>query len=375
MFFQREYKLNRLIKKGKVLLIYGPRRAGKTTLLVSFLKLSSFKFKLETGDNIRIQNLFGSLDLPAIKEFAEGYHMIALDEAQYISNIGRALKILVDQLPDLFVMATGSSSFELAGQVGEPLTGRKRTLLLYPLSQKELNSVFNRYELREKRDEFLLYGTYPEVAKAETRQEKIELLEELVDSYVLKDILALDKLKSSRILLDLLRLLAFQIGNLVSLNELACQLGIDVKTVGRHLDLLEKAFVIKKITGFSRNLRKEITSKAKYYFIDNGIRNGIIRQFNPLELRGDIGALWENFIVIERLKKITFNRVMPASFYFWRTYDGAEVDLIEEIDGRLTAYECKYSPKRMRIPKSWQKNYSEAEFHVINKDNYLDYLL
>ena len=208
-----------------------------------------------------------------------------------------------------------------------------------PLSQKELNSVFNRYELREKREDFLVYGTYPEVVKAETRGEKVEILEELVDSYVLKDILVFDRIKSARVLLDLLRLLAFQVGNLVSLNELAAQLGIDVKTIGRYLDLLEKAFVIKKITGFSRNLRKEITSKAKYYFIDNGIRNGIIRQFNPLELRGDTGALWENFIVMERLKKLTYARIMPVSFYFWRTYSGAEIDLIEEVNGKITAVE------------------------------------
>jgi len=375
MIFERIYKPEELIQQGKALIIYGPRRVGKTTLLELFLQKTSLRYKLDFGDNIKIQQLFSSQDFNAILEYAEGYNLIALDEAQYIPNIGMGLKILVDQLPSLYVIATGSSSFELAGQVGEPLTGRKRTLILYPLSQKELNSIYTRYELKEKLHDFLIFGTYPEVVTAKTRQQKIEILEELVYSYLLKDILALDKIKSSKTLADLLKLLAFQIGNLVSLNELAVQLKVDVKTVGRYLDLLEKSFVIKKIPGFSKNLRKEITTKAKYFFVDNGIRNGIMSQYNPLDLRGDTGSLWENFIVMERIKKLTFERTMPVSFYFWRTYNGQEIDLIEQREDGIFAYECKYSQQKVKTPGLWLKNYPESHFTVINKTNYLDFLL
>ncbi|MDQ7032757.1 MAG: DUF4143 domain-containing protein, partial [Desulfonauticus sp.] len=251
----------------------------------------------------------------------------------------------------------------------------KRTLILYPLSQKELSSVYTRYELKEKLQDFLVFGTYPEVVTAKTRKEKIEILEELVSSYLLKDILAIDKIRSSRTLFDLLKLLSFQVGNLVSLSELAGQLKVDVKTVGRYLDLLEKSFVIKKIQGFSQNLRKEITSKAKYFFVDNGIRNGVISQYNPLDLRNDIGNLWENFIVMERIKKLTFDREMPVSFYFWRTYCGQEIDLVEQREQGLFAYECKYSQQKIKLPKTWAKNYPHSHFTVITKDNYLDFLL
>ncbi|MBT8764317.1 ATP-binding protein [Desulfohalobiaceae bacterium Ax17] len=375
MIFERIYKPEELIQQGKALIIYGPRRVGKTTLLKLFLQKTSLRYKLDFGDNIKIQQLFSSHDFNAILEYAEGYDLIALDEAQYIPNISMGLKILVDQVPSLYVVAIGSSSFELAGQVGEPLTGRKRTLILYPLSQKELNSIYTRYELKEKLHDFLIFGTYPEVVTAKTRQQKIEILEELVHSYLLKDILALNKIKSSKTLADLLKLLAFQVSNLVSLNELAVQLKVDVKTVGRYLDLLEKSFVIKKIPGFSKNLRKEITTKAKYFFVDNGIRNGVISQYNPLDLRNDTGSLWENFIVMERIKKLTFERTMPVSFYFWRTYNGQEIDLIEQREDGIFAYECKYSQQKVKTPGSWLKNYPESHFTVINKTNYLDFLL
>jgi len=375
MLVERIYQLEDFIQKGKVVIIYGARRVGKTTLLRTFLERTSLKFRLDFGDNIRVQHVLGSQDFNLILEYGEGYDLLVIDEAQYIPNVGLGLKILVDQCPSLYVVATGSSSFELSGQIGEPLTGRKRTLILYPFSQKELNTIYTKYELKEKLEEFLIFGTYPEVVLAKKKKDKIEILEELVHSYLFKDILALDKIKSSRVLTNLLKLLAFQVGNLVSLNELAGQLKVDVKTVGRYLDLLEKNFVIKKLCGFSRNLRKEITSKAKYFFVDNGIRNGIISQYNPLELRGDIGQLWENFIVMERIKKHTFHRTLPIAFYFWRTYQGQEIDLIEQRAEGLFAYECKYASKKAKIPKAWAQNYPQSQFMVINKDNYLDLLL
>lgn len=370
---KRIYNLEELIKSNKVLVIYGPRRVGKTTLLNSFLTNTKLKYKLDSGDNIRTQQVLSSRDFTQILEYASGYDLIAIDEAQQIPNIGMGLKIIVDQLPNIMVIATGSSSFDLAGAVGEPLTGRKTTIILYPLSHEELLSIYNRYELKEKLEEFLVFGSYPEVITAKSRKDKIDVLEEIVDSYLLKDVLTLDKVKSPKVLLDLLKLIAFQIGSQVSLNELATQVKLDIKTVGRYLDIFEKAFVIRRISGFSRNLRKEVVSKAKYYFLDNGIRNAVISQFNPLDSRNDIGILWENFMITERIKKCAYQNIY-GSFYFWRTYDGQEIDLVEEREGKLFGYEFKWAGKE-KIPKDWLKTYGNAEFKIVDKENYLEFIL
>lgn len=371
----RAYNLNDYIKPNKVIVIYGPRRAGKTTLLNEFLLQTQTKYKLDSGYNIRIQEIISSQDFRKILEYASGYDLIALDKAQNIPNVGMGLKIIVDQIPGIMVIATGSSSFDLAGAVGEPLTGRKATLTLYPFSQQELLSLYNRYELREKLEEFIIFGSYPEVVTAVTRKEKIAILEEIVNSYLLKDILTLERIKGAKAALDLLKLVAFQTGSQVSLNELAGQVKLDVKTVDRYLDLFEKSFIIKRLGGFSRNLRKEITSKAKYYFLDNGIRNAVVSQFNPLDSRNDAGILWENFIVMERMKKYAYEGLY-GSFYFWRTYDGQEVDLVEEREGRLSGIEFSWSGKRRKkVPKDWLKTYTNADYTVINRDNYLDFIL
>ena len=374
--FTREYEpLEQYIHAGKVLLIYGPRRVGKTTILQNYLNNTPLKYKLDTGDNLRTQHILGSQEFKEILPYAEGYELIAIDEAQNIPNIGMALKILVDQRPDLKVVVTGSSSFELAGQVGEPLTGRKRTLTLYPLAQSELLSTHNRFELKENLEDILLFGSYPEVVMAKTREEKITALMEIANSYLVKDILAFDRIRNSKRLLDLLKLLAFQVGSEVSLSELGTQLGMDHKSVQRYLDLLEKAFVIIRLGGFSRNLRNEITKKEKYYFMDNGIRNALIAQFNSLSQRNDIGQLWENFFFIERLKYREYNAIY-ANRYFWRTYTQQEIDIVEERDGRLYGYECKWSPKKkVKVPKNWQDAYPDSEFHVISPENYQDFVL
>jgi hypothetical protein len=374
--FERNYEpLDQYLQPNRVLLIYGPRRVGKTTLLQNLLAQTSFHYKLDSGDNIRTQQILSSQDFSQILAYVEGYELLAIDEAQNIPQVGLALKIIVDQVPGIRVVATGSSSFELAGQVGEPLTGRKRTLTLFPIAQSELLSTFNRFELREKLAEFMIFGTYPEVLTASNRNERIEIINEIANSYLLKDILSFDRVKSSRTLLDLLKLLAFQIGSEVSLNELATQLGVEVRTVQRYLDLLEKSFVILRLGGFSRNLRQEITSKAKYYFLDTGIRNALIAQFNSPDQRNDLGQLWENFIVIERLKHRTYASI-PANMYFWRTYDQQEIDLVEERDGGLFGYECKWAPKKtLTPPRSWLEAYTEADFNVIHPNNYQDFVL
>ena len=375
MMIKRAYDLKNLIKKNRVLVIYGARRVGKTTLLKGFLSKTELKYKLDTGDNIRLQELFEAGDMNRILEYTEGYELIAIDEAQYLRNVGKALKIIVDYSKDIYVVITGSSSFELQGQIGEPLTGRKRTLLLFPLSIQELYNVYNKFELREHLEDFLIFGTYPEVITSKTKKEKIEILEEIVSSYLLKDILSFERVKSSSILLNLLRLIALQVGQLVSMNELSTQLGIDIKTTQRYIDLLEKTFVIKKLEGFSRNPRKEITSKCKYYFIDNGIRNAVISNYNSLKLRNDKGALWENFFVMEKIKKSTYERDLSVSYKFWRAYGGQEIDLIEESGEKIKAYEIKYNKQRVKVPSLWQKNYSNYEFFVVNKDNFLEFLV
>lgn len=373
-FINRAPSLASLVVPGKVLIIFGPRRAGKTTLLQSYLATCGLRYRLETGDDVRIRHLLGSGDLKQIVAFAEGFDLVAIDEAQQIPGIGMGLKILVDHLPHLRIIATGSSSFDLAGAVGEPLTGRKRTLTLFPISQLELKLYFNSYDLRQRLDEYLIYGSYPEIIVAAGRQEKIALLEELAGSYLLKDVLTLDRIRSSRTLLDLLKLVAFQVGSEVSLNELATQVKLDVKTVARYLDILEKAFVLIRVGGFSRNLRNEVTSKAKYYFLDNGVRNAVIGQYNLLDSRNDIGALWENFIVTERIKKRAYVGIY-GTFHFWRTYDGKEIDYVEERDGGLFGFECKWSTThRTKPPKKWLESYPGAAYEHVTPDNYLEFI-
>jgi predicted AAA+ superfamily ATPase len=373
--FKRAYEpLVPHLLPNKVLVVYGPRRVGKTTLLQNYLKQTDLKYKLDSGDNIRTQQILSSQDFGEILSYVEGYDLLAIDEAQNIPNVGMGLKIIVDQVPGIRVIVTGSSSFELAGQVGEPLTGRKRTLTLYPLAQQELLPNFNKFELSEKLADFLIFGSYPEVLQSPSRQSRIDVLTEISNSYLLKDILAFDCVKNSRTLLDLLKLLAFQVGSEVSLTELGTQVGVDIKTIQRYLDLLEKAFVIVRLGGFSRNLRQEVTNKSKIYFVDTGIRNAIIAQFNGLDQRNDLGLLWENFMVMERMKYRAYHFVY-ANVYFWRTYDQQKIDLVEERDGNLFGYEFKWAAgKTSSPPRNWLNTYSDAEYAVITPANYQEFI-
>ena len=371
----RAYKnLDTYLKPGKALIIFGPRQVGKTTLIQNYLKDTPYRYRIETGDDIEIRELLSTPRLSQLKEFTEGYELIVLDEAQKIPNIGETLKLIVDQIKSVRIVATGSSSFELAGQLGEPLTGRKTTLILYPIAQLELREIENPYNLKQKVKNFLIYGSYPEVISSQSTSEKRERVVELMHSYLLKDILELDKVKGAKVLLDLLRLLAFQIGKEVSLAELARTSRIDGKTVARYLDLLEKSFVLYNLRGYSRNLRKEVTRTSKYYFYDTGIRNAVISNFNDFELRNDIGELWENFIVIERLKKQAYQTIY-ANNYFWRTWDQQEIDFLEERDGQLFGYELKWQNNRkIKVPKDWLSTYPEAKFEIIDRENYLNFV-
>jgi predicted AAA+ superfamily ATPase len=363
MIIKRAFEpIDDAIVPGKVLVIYGPHRVGKTFLLMNFIRTTGLKYKLASGDDIDTRRILSSESFKEISGYLEGYELLAIDEAQNIPNIDKGLKIIVDQLPGIRIIATGSSSFEMSGRIGEPLTGRKRTFVLYPIAQTEMLSLCNRFDLMEKMSDFMIFGAYPEVVTASTRDEKIAVITEIAGSYLLKDLLAMDRRKNARSLHDLLKLLAFQVGQEVSLNQLAASLSLDVKTVQRYLDLLEKTFVVIRLGGFARNPRYEATSKAKYYFMDNGIRNALIASFNAIDMRNDADALRENFIFMERLKWITYGRSI-VNRYFWRTYDRQEIDLVEESEGRLHGFEMKWSARKsLSAPRLWQKAYSEADF-------------
>lgn len=273
--------------------------------------------------------------------------------------------------------ATGSASFDLSNKIGEPLVGRKWTKILYPVSQFELKKDLSHYELEMSLEKRLIYGAYPEILTSESDNDKQKILGEISSSYLLKDILALEQIKSSSILIDLLKMIAFQIGSEVSLTELGTQLGIDRKTVARYLDLLEKTFILYKLQGYSRNLRKEITKKSKYYFVDNGIRNAIINNYNDLTTRNDIGQLWENFLISERIKRQTYLSGSTSYWnnYFWRTWDQKKVDWVEMRDGKLYGFEFKWTKSDSKNKKFWLEAYpNEAEFQLINKDNYLEFI-
>ncbi len=377
MLFNRKQQVKDHVFPKRVLMIYGPRRVGKTTLLQSYLNVKETKEKtprifFSTGDDFTLRALFQAEKRKEILDFAQPYDLIAIDEAQAIPGIGTGAKMLIDAFPEKVIILTGSSSFTLAAGVGEPLTGRHFTLTLFPLAQSEMAG--SHFELKNSLADFLMYGSYPEVLLEPNKERKAKILTELVSSYLFKDVLALERIKSPDLLLDIVKCLAFQVGNEVSLNEIARTVKTDVKTVGRYLDVLEKMFIIKKIRGFSRNLRNEISKKAKYYFLDNGIRNAVIAQFNDLSLRNDIGALWENFIMMELIKRSNIKGSLDT-YYFWRTHTGQEIDIVKEAGGMLTAIECKWSDTAARTPALWSATYPNAPLVIINRENYLDFVL
>ncbi|MEX2600919.1 MAG: ATP-binding protein [Balneolaceae bacterium] len=371
----REVDISKHLQQGKVLIIYGARQVGKTTLVSSFLEQSDLHYQFYTGDDLSFSSDFAKCELRIIEQMVSGIDLLVIDEAQKIENIGTALKLVVDHFPDKYVIVTGSSSFDLANSTEEPLTGRKNVVTLYPISLKELNQTTTPYELNKQIEQLLIYGSYPEVVTLNNTRAKEGRITEIKNSYLMKDILEFQRLKRPHVLLDLLKLIAFQLGNQVSTVELGKQLGLDKKTVQRYLDLLEKSFVLISLGGFSRNLRKEVSKMKMYYFMDLGIRNAVIANFNSLNLRNDAGQLWENFMIIERMKRNAYLG-HSANYYYWRTYDQKEIDLIEERDGILNGFEFKWNPNRkIKPPKEWLDTYENADFHVISKENYQDFVM
>lgn len=362
------------LKPGKVVCLMGARRTGKTVLLNKISEtLPGNKILLVHGQDLVAQEKLSSQRVESLKNVLAGYEYLFIDEAQYIPNIGTNLKLIVDTIP-ISVFVTGSSAFDLKNKVGEPLVGRGIFLNLFPVAQQELLSGETPIETAGRLEERLIFGGYPEVVTAKARPDKTAVLENIRDGYLLRDILSFENIKDSIFIFKLLRLIAFQIGHDISYSELAENLDAHPKTVRRYLELLEKTFVIFPRYGFSRNLRKEYTKTPRYYFWDNGIRNIIISNLNDLTSRDDAGALWENYCVVERAKRNKYQNILANSFY-WRTYDQKEIDLVEEREGKLFGFEMKWGKAKTKVPADFLRSYPGSDYKVINKENYLDFIL
>jgi len=366
---QKEEILNSLVP-NKVILLLGPRRVGKTILLRQIISELKDEVLLLNGEDFSTAELLERRTVENYKSILGKHSILFIDEAQKIPNIGDILKLIVDEIKGIRILVSGSSAFDINKITGEPLTGRKKTFHLFPLSEEEFDQIETIQTRNDKLRQRLIYGNYPELIHLKSNSDKTEYLNELVNSYLFKDILAIENIKNSDKIIKLLRLIAFQIGSEVSLLELGTQLAMSKNTVEKYLDLLSKVFIVHKVTGFSRNLRKEITKSSKWYFLDNGIRNLIIANFNSLELRNDIGEIWENYIISERIKYQSYNKIIVNN-YFWRTYDQQEIDWIEERNGKLYANEFKWNPKKsVKAPKAWKDNYSDSKFSIVNSVNY-----
>lgn len=358
---------------NKVVVIYGPRRVGKTTLLGQLAKQIKEPVLWLNGENLDILTWFSSRSLEKLKSGIGNYKTIVIDEAQNVDQIGMNLKILVDSIPGIRIIATGSSSFELANQIGEPLVGRKWQYTLYPIAQLELLGVETPFESKLKLESRIIYGSYPEVITKEGNSDKQAILESIIDGALFKDAFMLEGVKKPTKIILLAKALALQVGNQVSLTKLSNTLDINLATVERYLNLLEKIFVIVRVWGFRRSLRTELTKTCRYYFWDNGVRNALINNFNPLAVRSDVGQLFENYIFIERMKKRDYQHI-GSNIYFWRTHNRQEIDMVEERNGKLYGIEVKWSEKKVLPPSAWLDTYSNAEFMVINRENYLEFI-
>lgn len=359
--------------QGKGILLLGARQVGKTTLLQQIASKLTLPVRFYNCDEPETRNLFTNANIPTLQLAIGDSKVIIIDEAQKVDNVGLTLKLIIDNFKDVQLIATGSSAFELRNQLNEPLTGRKFEYIMYPVSTSEL--VLSEGILEEKKlfESRLIYGSYPDIINR--RKDVKELLMLLVDSYLYKDILALDEIRKPELLNKLLVAIALQIGSEVSYNELAQTVKSDTKTVEKYIDLLEKCFVIFRLNALSRNLRNELKKSRKIYFYDNGVRNAVLQYFSPLNLRDDVGALWENFIISERIKRNHYNRSF-AKFYFWRTTQQQEIDLIEEENGQFSAYEIKWNDKRKtNFPASFLTSYQVKETKIITPNNYFEFLM
>lgn len=365
---------DKLAGEPRVIVLYGPRQSGKTVLLTEIAKTEKRKKLFLKGEDVRVQEVFSVPRYDTLKSYIGDTEVLIIDEAQKIDNIGSSLKLVFDSLP-IHILVSGSASFDLANKLAEPMTGRATFFTLYPLSVSELDREEMRFGLAKKLPELLRFGMYPKVHALKSDLEKQDYLYDVINTYLYNDLLSFNEIKKPKKILDLLSLLALQVGSEVNIWELSKQLLLNRQTVEKYLDVLEKMFIVINLRGFSRNLRKEVTKTSKYYFVDLGLRNALIRNFNSLNLRNDVGGLFENFCIIERMKALS-NQRKYANFYFWRTYDQKEIDLIEERDGKLNGFEFKFGDGK--IPKATKseflKTYSHSNLQLINPENIEEFL-
>lgn len=368
-----EFEISEKIQPNKVIILLGARRVGKTILINEICSTFQGKYLLLNGEDYDAQKLLENKSIANYRRLLTGIDLLVIDEAQAIPGIGAKLKLIVDEVSNIKVLVSGSSSFDLLNRAGEPLVGRSYQFELYPFSRKELMTTEkNILQTRQNLETRLIYGSYPEITNLTTDKQRQEYLTEIVNAYLLKDILSLDGVRNTSRIRDLLKLIAFQVGSEVSYDELGKQLGMSKNTVEKYLDLLSKVFVVYRLGGFSRNLRKEVSKNGKWYYVDIGIRNAVIGNFNPLSLRQDVGLLWENYVISERVKLNNNNALNPVQYFFWRTYDGQEIDLIEESNQKLHAFEIKWNKKTVKIPAAFANAYPDVPFSIINQENYLE---
>lgn len=367
-----EDKIKQKLFKGKIIVLYGARQVGKTTLSKRILSEFGKEGLYLNCELISVQQGLENLEAEKLKTYIGNYKIIVLDEAQNIEHIGKKLKLMIDTFPKIQIIATGSSSFELANKISEPLTGRTFTFLLYPFSLREMKQKLDQFAINAKVENLLRFGSYPEVYYL-SEDEAIERLDEISSNYLYKDVLKFEGIKKSSVIKNLLQCLSLQISNEVSYDGLAKKLGINRLTVQKYIDILEKNFIIFKLNAFARNKRKEISKSVKIYFNDLGIRNSLIQNFNPLNIRNDVGALWENFCIIERMKS-NLEKGKHVNSYFWRTYDQKEIDYVEESGGKIRGYEFKWNKlKSYTAPKDFIASY-KGTVEKIDKDNYWKFL-
>lgn len=371
-----ERKLKQSIEKqlfkGKAIILIGARQTGKTTLLEQLFPEKDDILWL-SGDDISTHALLENMTAARFRQLLKGKRLLVIDEAQRIKDIGLRLKLVTDQIKEVQIIATGSSSFELANRLNEPLTGRKWEYKMFPIAFEEMTAHHGLHTELNLLPHRLVFGYYPEVVTSDGQE--IKVLKQLTESYLYKDILTLNNVKKSDKIVSLLKALAFQVGSQVSYSELAGTVGIDAKTVENYIEVLEQTYIIFRLSSFSRNQRNELKHSRKIYFYDNGIRNALISSFLPLEERNDIGALWENFAISERIKHNAYNEKYGNSF-FWRTRTQQEVDYIEEYNGQIHAYEFKANPRqKAKVPTSFADSYPHANFHIITPDNIEEFLL
>lgn len=362
------------LKPNKAVILIGARRVGKTELIRKFMSQCQEPFLFFNGDDLQTHELLENRTTQNYQKLLGNIRLLIIDEVQSIPEIALKLKLMLDTIEGLKILATGSSVFELNHGLGEPLVGRKMTFQIFPLAQIEFSKQESYIETIQKLDDRLIFGTYPELEQLNSRTEKIDYLMEQVNSYLLKDILEFEGIRKRSVIVSLLRIIAFRVGSEISIEGISNELQIGKSTVDKYLDLLSKVMIIHKVIGFSRNLDNEITKKNKWYFYDNGIRNALINNFNSISMRDDIGKLWENYLISERLKKQEYLRLHHSNF-FWRTHTKQEIDWVEESDGKLIGYEFKWTSKKQpKAPALWSKSYPNSEFHVIHPKEYLDFI-